>query len=413
MNVPVLKRHSLRIAGLLVGLTGLLNTPTQAELSSSPAWDLATLAQRPEISATPPEVPAVEGLHAVYFDGLPWRGKPTKVFAYYGIPANASPTRKVPGIVLVHGAGGTAFPDWVKLWVNRGYAAIAFDDEGQLPVGKYNAWTRHPDGGPRRADIAQLDWPVTDQWMYHAVADTLLAHSLLASFPEVDADRIGATGISWGGVVLANAASIDTRLKFAAPVYGCGFIAEESDDGSTFVGQKGTSEQRAAWRALWDPAGRLAQAKVPRLWLTGTNDFAFTMKAWQQSYRAAPGTRTLCLRVRMPHGHGGPGESPAEIHAFADSIVGKGAPLVRVLQQGIENQSAWTGYASAKPLKRAELNFTRSSGRWQDRSWETLPATIKENRVAADLPPGTTTYYFNLIDDRNLIVSTGHVELHP
>ncbi|MFA6961404.1 MAG: acetylxylan esterase [Opitutaceae bacterium] len=381
--------------------------------ASVPAWDITALSQPPAISATAPEVPAVEGLHAVYFDGLPWRGKPTRVFAYYGVPADASPEHKVPGIVLVHGAGGTAFSDWVKLWVSRGYAAIAFDDEGQLPVGKYNAWTRNPDGGPRRADIPQLDWPVTDQWMYHAIADTMLAHSLLASLPEVDADCIGTTGISWGGVVISNVAAIDTRLKFAVPVYGCGFISEESDDGSTFVGQKGTPEQRAAWRALWDPAVRLPQAKTPLLWVAGSNDFAFTMKAWQQSYRSAPGTQSICLRLRMPHGHGGAGENPEEIHAFADSIVGKGAPLAHVVKQGTENHSAWASYTSTTPLKRAELNFTRSSGRWQDRVWETAPATINDERVVAALPPGTTTYYFNLIDDRNLIVSTAHVELHP
>jgi hypothetical protein len=37
------------------------------------------------------------------------------------------PGRKVPGIVLLHGGGGTAFESWVKLWVDRGYAAIAID----------------------------------------------------------------------------------------------------------------------------------------------------------------------------------------------------------------------------------------------------------------------------------------------
>lgn len=415
MNASSSKHRSIRLAGLLAlaGLISLIAAPIRAETSTAPSWDLAARSRPPAVSAVPTEIPAVEGLHTVCFDGLPWRGKPTKVFAYYGLPAHASPEHKVPGIVLVHGAGGTAFSDWVKLWVKRGYAAIAFDHEGQVPVGKYNAWTRLPDGGPRRADIPQLGWPVADQWMYHAVADTMLAHSLLASLPEVDADRIGATGISWGAVVLCNVAAVDTRLKFAVPVYGCGFISEESDDGSTFVGAKGTPDQRAAWRALWDPAVRLPSAKVPMLWLTGTNDFAFTLRAWQRSYRAAPGTAALSLRVRMPHGHGGAGENPEEIRAFADSIVGTGAPLVRVLEQGIDKQAAWARYVSDTPLTRAELNFTRGSGRWQDRLWETTPAVIADGRVTAELPAGATVCYFNLVDARSLIVSTEHIELLP
>ena len=31
---------------------------------------------------------------------------------------------KVPGMVLVHGGGGTAFASWVKRWNDRGYAAM-------------------------------------------------------------------------------------------------------------------------------------------------------------------------------------------------------------------------------------------------------------------------------------------------
>jgi len=51
---------------------------------------------------------------------------------------------KVPAVVLVHGGGGTAFADWVKMWTACGYAAIAVDLEGQIPTrdatGK--AWIR-------------------------------------------------------------------------------------------------------------------------------------------------------------------------------------------------------------------------------------------------------------------------------
>src|SRR4051794_3110111 len=51
------------------------------------------------------------GLKPLFFDGLPYRGKPTRVFAWYGVPARRA--GKVPAIVLVHGGGGTAFREWV------------------------------------------------------------------------------------------------------------------------------------------------------------------------------------------------------------------------------------------------------------------------------------------------------------
>jgi dienelactone hydrolase len=388
-------------------------------------WDFAALQEAPRvfeapaayIDALPQTEPLPEGIRAFTFEGFPFKGKPTRVFALYGAPAWASPSQKSPGIVLVHGAGGTAFASWVKTWVDRGYAAIAFDNEGQLPVGKYDAWARNPQGGPRRADIAQLDWPITDQWMYHAVADTMLAHSLLTSLPEVDADRIGTTGISWGAVVLANVAAVDSRLKFAVPVYGCGFISEASADGSTFVGGKATPEQRAAWRALWDPSVRLSEAKMPMLWLTGTNDFAFTLRAWQRSYRTAPGIRGVCVRVRMVHGHGAAGENPEEIRAFADSIVNGGKPLARVVrqspEQGDQNGRVWVEWTTDAelPIHKAQINFTRTAeGPWQDRLWETAPAEIDASghSASATLPADAAVYYFNLIDVRGLIVSSEH-----
>ena len=45
--------------------------------------------------------------------------------------------------VLVHGGGGTAFDAWVRLWNDRGYAAIAMDLAGRGADRK-----RLPDGGP-------------------------------------------------------------------------------------------------------------------------------------------------------------------------------------------------------------------------------------------------------------------------
>jgi len=64
-------------------------------------------------------------------------------------------------------------------------------------------WLKHAMPGPARVGIYgdSAVTPITDQWMYHAVADTVLANSLLRSFSEVDASKVGLMGISWGGVI--------------------------------------------------------------------------------------------------------------------------------------------------------------------------------------------------------------------
>ena len=171
------------------------------------------------------------GVRALYFESVPWRGKPTRVFAYYGAPAG----KKLPGMVLIHGGGGTAFAEWVRLWNKRGYAAIAIDTSGNVPekAADDQPWSpskkRHEFGGPEGwGGFTQIDEPIQDQWSYHAVAAALLAHSLIRSFPEIDAKRIGVTGISWGGYLTDIVSGVDPRFRFAVPVYGCGFLGEDS-----------------------------------------------------------------------------------------------------------------------------------------------------------------------------------------
>ena len=61
--------------------------------------------------ATAPKTYDAEGfkadgqVRAIFYDALPYGGKPTRVFAWIGLPAKRE--GKVPGMVLVHGGGGT------------------------------------------------------------------------------------------------------------------------------------------------------------------------------------------------------------------------------------------------------------------------------------------------------------------
>lgn len=392
------------LVGLLC-LNGLLAGNVAA--ADRPMWDMVALSRTPK--TFPADDFSSEGVRALFYEGLPYRGQPTRVFAWVGIP-KVGPGAKVSGVVLVHGGGGTAFADWVRLWTGRGYAAVAMDTCGAVPKGSYGKWERHEAGGPPGwGGWNQVDWPREDQWTYHAVADAILAHSLLRSLPEVDPERIGLTGISWGGYLTCIIAGVDHRFKFAVPVYGCGFTDEHNFAGSVKkLGETGG----ARWMEWWDPKMYLKNAPMPFLWVTGSNDFAYTMNALQKSYRLPAGSRTLCVRLRMPHGHGGAGEKPKEIHVFAESLVNQGKPLPKITGQGREGARPWATFESAVPIARAELNYTRDIGNWKDRKWEKIPADLGvSDKVTGMLPEGARVYYFNLVDERDCAVSTEHEEL--
>jgi dienelactone hydrolase len=373
-------------------------------------WDLAALSLPPATRPAPEF--QEQGVQALFFDGVPWQGRPTRVFAWYGAPEGASADAKVPAMVLVHGGGGTAFAEWVRLWTGRGYAAIAMDTCGCVPKGEYGKWERHEHGGPSGwGGLDQIDAPLTDQWSYHAVASVILAHSLIRSFPEVDADRIGLTGISWGGYLTCIAAGVDHRFRFAAPVYGCGFLGEDSAWVEPLA--KLPKEKAQRWLEHWDPSVYLPGATLPMLWVTGTNDFAFPMNSLQKSYRLPRGPRTLAIRLRMPHAHGGAGENPEEIHAFANHLCRQAPALPRIVSQGREDGEAWVTFEASRAVSNAELLYTRDAGPWKDRYWEAMPAALdaQGRRASARIPEGVRVYYFNLLDDQGCIVSSEHEEM--
>ncbi|MFA6292738.1 MAG: prolyl oligopeptidase family serine peptidase, partial [Victivallales bacterium] len=320
---------------------------------------------------------------------------------------------KVPAIVLVHGGSGTAYAEWVRLWNARGYAAIAMDLCGSVPIRSPDGsgWLKIPRyGGPDgwQNCFGQISEPLADQWPYYAVNAIGRARTFLGKQPEIDASKIGITGVSWGAYLTCLVAGIDTRFAFAVPVYGCGFFR----DGKTASGNKLTGEAMDRWTLQCDPSSYFSNVKMPTLWVDGTNDSFFPMEAVKMSYSSIKAPVTLSQKVRMTHSHGGPGERPEEIFAFADSFCSGGKPLAAFAGQGFSSREAWVSFKSEVPLESAELVFTRDTGPNKDRKWESEPAKLDaaSGKASAAIPEGTKLYYFNVIDSRKLSVSSPFVE---
>src|SRR5262245_7807203 len=290
-------RHRLAVAAILL-------TAAVCRADSGP-WKMEDLRKPPKVT-----VAKKGNVSSIYYEGEPYKGKPTRVFAYLARPEKAE--KKSPAMVLVHGGGGKAFEEWAKLWAKRGYVALAMDLAGCGPDGK-----RLDDGGPGQSDDFKF-WVKSDDpkdfWTYHAVAAIVRGVSLLADLPDVDAERIGITGISWGGYLTCIVAGLDDRLKVAVPVYGCGFIHENSAWNGHFA--KMDADHKKMWVKNFEPSQYLKDAKMPVLFVNGTNDFAYPLDSYKKSYQLVK-DRNLCVTVKMPHGHS-QGWAPVEIGIFAD-----------------------------------------------------------------------------------------------
>ncbi len=386
---------------LTVSVLLLCLAPVRAQ---SGPWDLEALRKTPRAEWLDKD----GTLRRVLYESEPFGDKPTRVFAYYAEPAKV--TGKLPAMVLVHGGGGKAFAEWAQLWAKRGYIAIAMDLAGHGEGGK-----RLPDGGPNQDEASRFKQnELKEIWSYHAVAAVIRGHSLLRSLPNVDPDRIGITGISWGGYLTCMVSGLDDRFKAAVPVYGCGFIHDNSAWIPTFAKMSG--DWRMTWVDNFDPSKYVGRAKMPMLFVNGTNDFAYPLDSYQKTYRLVK-NRNLCVTVNMPHGHQ-QGWAPKEIGLFIDQHLRGGKELFRFDNPGVrlerKDSDIRVALLQTLEIKSVAAHWTTDiKSPWQKRKWESRTAQCMVGNATdffrVSLPKDRPLIYFlTATDERGAIVSTEH-----
>ena len=355
------------------------------------------------------------GVRGILYEGAPYHGKPTSCFAWLGLPKRASAKHRVPGIVLVHGGGGTAFADWVRVWTERGYAAIAMDTCGCRPdwspqVYWAPQWPRLPDGGaPGWGGFDQLEETLADQWCFQATAAVLRATALLKSLPEIDEAKVGLAGISWGGYLTLVATTVAPQgtYRFAIPVYAsAGFTRFRT--GILLGRPEVTAGQADEWTKRWDPLPGLAENRTPMLFLTDAEDAAFPAPSWQRTTEAVAGTVQRSMRIDFPHDHQSSFQSRTEA-VFAEACLkGKTLPVWGTpVQEG--RRLVCEICANGRRFCETSLFYTRAAGFWGDRRWRAVPATLHDGVLSAVLQPETTAAFFGVKDTQGCRWSSGLV----
>ena len=325
----------------------------------------------------------------------------------------AEPGKTVPGIVLVHGGGGTAFAEWVGSGP-RGYAAIAMDTCGHGPEGEYGKWDATPSGGPpggavrrrrrrRRGPVAlprrrgrdPRRTPCCGRCRRSTRPDRHHRH-LLGRLPDLH--RRGARRPP------------EVRrpgLRLRVPRRE---LRVEAADSRRWA----SSGQR--WLAMWDPTHYLPGAKMPMLWVTGTNDFAYPMDSLRKSYRLPAGDRRSASASACRTATARPARTQGDPR-LRRSIVNGGPPLCAGSRA--RPSTGWTSRCPSSPrspVVKAEFDLHEGPGavdaaeveRWPGRRSAASATTAK-----ATLPAGTAAYYVNIDDERGRVVSTRHATISP
>ncbi|MGC4071766.1 MAG: acetylxylan esterase [Nibricoccus sp.] len=134
-------------------------------------------------------------------------------------PADAGSPKGYPAILNFHGYSGNS-GDWAdKLpFVNEGFCVAAMDVRGQ---GGQSEDVGGVKGNTLQGQIIRgLDDPDARKLLFRAIfLDTALLARVVMSLPEIDADRLGATGASQGGALTLACAALEPRIKRAAPIF--------------------------------------------------------------------------------------------------------------------------------------------------------------------------------------------------
>jgi Prolyl oligopeptidase family len=251
---------------------------------------------------------AIEKLH---FQSLP--GLYVTANLYLPNPASANrPNGGSPTILYQVGHynqhrrdGNKAAPDCIQqgIWyATHGYVALTMDTIELSEI-----------AGLHRGLLGER------RWWWHSAGYTpagvetwnaIRALDYLVSRPEVDASRIGATGISGGGIGTFWIAAADERVKAAAPVSGIG-------DVTFYAGEDGISRHcdcfflynRARWN--WSTICSLICPR-PLLFVNSDNDFYFPM----------PGNERVSARLEMIYSLFGAGDQ-------VDSVISVGSHAYR------------------------------------------------------------------------------------
>lgn len=370
-------------------------------------WRSETLRKAPSFIWVDEKSP----VRSLLYESVAFEGKPTQVFAYFATPETLlgkKPSgKKFPALVLVHGGGGTAFREWVEKWAAEGYAAIAMDLSGR--DGKGEKLVNAGPGQGHDDKFTKIEKaPLSDVWTYHAVASVLLAHSWLLSRPDIDRDKTGVTGISWGGYLTNLAGAVDHRFKAAVPVYGCGYYDESDVFGEPLNAL--SEENKKKWMENFDPSAYLPGSRYTRfLFLNGNKDRFYNVVPYHKTYSLVPADRRKVLIIpEMKHSHYH-GWEPHEIKYFFDGLFFEKAPLPDVGETKTGGDEISATFSSPVKLHTAEFHYSNDTESPNEtRKWSVQRAEIdhENGTISVKLPQEGFRYgFFYIRDNRNVSAS--------
>ena len=344
-------------------------------------WDIPTDSVRSETIRS--YVSDSVQVEEVYINSRAYQGKPVKIFGYYSYPRQS--TAPLPAILLVHGGGGTASFQRAVAWARRGYAVLSIDLPGK---GENRSGSRSTGPDMFVSNLLNIGPNLEENYLVHAVAAARNAITFLTQRKEVDKERIGMVGLSWGGVITLLTNGQDDRLKTAVNIFGAGYIPE----GCTWQDQFAAmgEEERFFWYSSIDPKNFFPSQHAPILFITGTNDHCYYLPAFQKSYAEIPVPKKLYLVPNLKHRF--LPDTQRVVFRWLDNQLKTRAsfPEIELASINIKEDSKIvisTRISSSSQISAVKLLYAPGPPRgWTSKEWKEIPAFQYEGIYYATIP---------------------------
>ncbi len=209
-------------------------------------------------------------------------GEEVRVYCKYAVKEGV---KNAPGLLDVHGWMGGPNPD--MSYVNDGWAVMAHDYSGITSRAHY---TKYPEAQvhgymaarqmghsliySRMPDGSQVTNPkATSHYLWNAIQRRALSY--LVAQKEVDRNRLGAKGYSYGGTIMWNMA-MDPRVKAVVAYFGIGWIEYYRNRAVWKYSQPFNAPEKTPGEELFlsavAPQAHAPYITAATLWLNGSND---------------------------------------------------------------------------------------------------------------------------------------------
>jgi dienelactone hydrolase len=333
---------------------------------------------------------------------------------------------KRPGLLHLHGGGGAASEGDARRWASAGYVVAAPD----LP-GIANPANVPHSSGPIRRPYDKSRWTAepdaSASTLFDGVAAGIKAFYMLKAQPEVIPDKVGITGVSWGGYTTTMLCGLlGAEVKAAVSVWGAGFY----DYGSTFLRNPGWVKmppvERDRWLQHLDAGRYAANIQCAMLFVAATNDKWFYPPCVMQTYNTVSSPKTIVWAPNKSHyadNIPGGSKSPKrrsiagmesdflDYHLLdaGKSFPAVGITLVQKSAAGIEITGALQRGEAVESLKLWH-SAPPTDGDWPRVEWQEQPCTRRgDDGFSATIPVQAlhpSTVFFITASEHDRSVST-------